>query len=67
MPAGTPSPVVDKLAAAMQKSLRQQPVQARMRDLGAEPVGGTRDEYLAFLKSESERWKTRAAETGVSR
>ena len=67
VPAGTPAPAVEKLAAAMQKSLQQPAVQARMRDLGAEPVGGTRDEYLAFLKSESARWKTRATETGVSR
>ncbi|MFD4837135.1 Bug family tripartite tricarboxylate transporter substrate binding protein [Achromobacter sp. NPDC058515] len=67
VPAGTPAPAVEKLAAAMQKSLRQPAFQARMRDLGAEPVGGARDQYLAFLKSESARWKTRAAETGVSR
>lgn len=67
VPAGTPKAAVDKLAAAMQRSLQQASVQARVRDLGAEPVGGTRDEYLAFLTSESARWKTRAAETGIRR
>lgn len=67
VPAGTPTPAVEKLANAMQKSLQLASVQARMRDLGAEPVGGTRDEYLAFLQSESARWKTRAAETGIRR
>lgn len=67
VPAGTPEPVQDRLAAAMQKSLQQASVQARMRDLGAEPVGGTRDQYVAFLKSEATRWKTRATETGISR
>ncbi|WP_066736041.1 tripartite tricarboxylate transporter substrate binding protein [Cupriavidus sp. D384] len=67
VPKGTPQVAVDKLHSALQKALQQQDVKGRLLELGADPVGGSREEYLTFLSSESVRWKTRVAETGIRR
>jgi tripartite-type tricarboxylate transporter receptor subunit TctC len=55
-PAATPRPVVELLAAEVAKAVRLPEVRARILDLGAEPVGGTPDQFRAFLESEVARW-----------
>lgn len=67
VPRGTPQPVLDRLEQAMAHALQQGDVRTRMKDLGAEPVGGTRGQYRSFLEAESVRWKERIAETGIRR
>lgn len=41
VPAGTPQPVVARLNAAANAALRQPALQARLRELGVHPLGGT--------------------------
>ncbi|MGH8616417.1 MAG: Bug family tripartite tricarboxylate transporter substrate binding protein [Burkholderiales bacterium] len=55
-PAGTPKPIVDKLAAETQKILRMPDVAERLSGLGAEPVGNTPAEFAAFIKVEIAKW-----------
>jgi tripartite-type tricarboxylate transporter receptor subunit TctC len=50
-PAGTPRPVIDKLNAAINKSLGEAAMRRRLADLGVEAVGGTPEEFGAYLKA----------------
>lgn len=58
-PKGTPKPVIDKLAAAMQLALKEPDFRKRMSDLGATvytPEQSTPAALAAQLKSEIDRW-----------
>jgi tripartite-type tricarboxylate transporter receptor subunit TctC len=56
-PAGTPRPIVDKLAAEVKRILETPEVVAQLKGLGAEPAPSSPDEFAAFLKSERGRWQ----------
>ena len=55
-PAGTPQPVIDKLAAAVAEALRAPEVRERLAQDGAEPVGSSPAEFGALVKSELVKW-----------
>jgi tripartite-type tricarboxylate transporter receptor subunit TctC len=55
-PAGTPPAVLDKLNAALNRALGNPAVIARIIGLGSTPIGGTRDAFMALLRSEVKRW-----------
>jgi tripartite-type tricarboxylate transporter receptor subunit TctC len=55
-PAGTPRPVIDELNAAARKSLAMPDVRERLLALASPPVGGTPEEFAAYLKREVEKW-----------
>ncbi len=58
-PKGTPKPVIDTLAAALQVALKDPVVKQRFADLGTEPVPEARakpEVLRAHLKSEIDRW-----------
>lgn len=58
-PKGTPKPVIDKLAAAVQRTLTEADFRKRMSDLGATvytPEQATPAALAAHLKAEIERW-----------
>jgi len=55
-PKNTPELIVKRLNAAITKSLTNPEVIASIKNLGAEPVGGTPAEFQAFLKSDVTRW-----------
>jgi tripartite-type tricarboxylate transporter receptor subunit TctC len=55
-PAGTPQPVIAKLQAAIAEALRTQDVRERLAQDGAEPIGGTSEDFAALIKSDLEKW-----------
>jgi len=55
-PAGTPRPVIDELNVAARKSLAMPDVRERLLALASPPVGGTPEEFAAYLKREVEKW-----------
>src|SRR5215212_1891751 len=58
VPSGTPQPVIEKLAEALNKGLSEEPVQKRLADLGADIVEPSRRGPKALrdlVKSESDR------------
>jgi tripartite-type tricarboxylate transporter receptor subunit TctC len=58
-PKGTPKPVIDKLASALQYALRDPNVKQRFADLGTEPVAQNRatpEVLRTHLKAEIEKW-----------
>jgi tripartite-type tricarboxylate transporter receptor subunit TctC len=67
-PKGTPKPVVDTLASALQTALKDPNVKQRFGDLGTEPVSEARarpEALRAHLKSEIERWSPIISKAGV--
>jgi tripartite-type tricarboxylate transporter receptor subunit TctC len=56
-PAGTPKPIVERLNAAINKSLADQAVFARLQEAGIDPTPGSTVEQTAeFLKAELAKW-----------
>jgi tripartite-type tricarboxylate transporter receptor subunit TctC len=67
-PKGTPKPVIDKLAAALQAALKDGTVKARFAELGTEPVSDDRatpDALRAHLKAELDKWGPIIKKAGV--
>ncbi len=64
-PAGTPKPIVDKLAAACAKVVRDPATIARFKELGAEGVGSTPEELNRFWKDQLELYGRIIAKSGV--
>ena len=67
-PKGTPKPVVDALAGALQTALKDPTVKQRFADLGTEPVEekrATPAALRAHLKAEIDRWGPIITKAGV--
>lgn len=55
-PAGLPAPLVDTLSRELQAVVQEPEVQARLRDISANPVGSAPDALAALVQSENEKW-----------
>src|SRR5262249_38814680 len=64
-PAGTPSPIVAKLNAAINDILKSNEAQAGFARLGAEAKIGSPHDFAAFIAAEAPRWTAIANETGI--
>src|SRR5688572_24771772 len=64
-PAKTPEAVLDKLNAEIVRMLQQPDVKQRLDALAFTPVGGTRTEFAAFIKSEIAKWGKAVKESGA--
>ena len=54
-PSGTPPAILDKLAAAVDASMKDAAVAERLKALGIEPIGGTRASFAKFIDEERAR------------
>ncbi|MCC7486000.1 MAG: tripartite tricarboxylate transporter substrate binding protein [Burkholderiales bacterium] len=64
-PAGTPKDVIDRLNAALVKSLKDPEFAARLRALGLELYGTTPAEFASFIRSENAKWAKVIRATGA--
>jgi tripartite-type tricarboxylate transporter receptor subunit TctC len=55
-PAGTPKPILDKLAAEVQRIVKLPDVKARMLALAIDPVGSTPEEFTKVIATEIPLW-----------
>jgi tripartite-type tricarboxylate transporter receptor subunit TctC len=55
-PAGTPQPVLDKLYAALAKTMQLPQVKGKLQVQGMVVVADTPDQFKAFIRSEISRW-----------
>jgi len=65
-PAGLPKDVFAKLAAETQKGMADPELRKRLGGLGFEVVGGTPEQFAAFIKSETEKWTGIVKLTGAT-
>ncbi len=55
-PAGTPPPIVDKLAADLAKVLAMPDVRKKLMDLGLEPIGNSPAEFAVIVRNDHAKW-----------
>jgi tripartite-type tricarboxylate transporter receptor subunit TctC len=65
-PAGTPQPVIDRLAAATAAALATPDVKVAFAAQGFDPLAGTPDQFAVFYRSEVEKWRKVIVATGMS-
>lgn len=66
-PAGTPRQVIDKLADAAEDALKQQEVVAGLNKIGLDVVGGSPDQFAAFIASETKKWQPVVMAAGLKK
>jgi tripartite-type tricarboxylate transporter receptor subunit TctC len=66
-PAGTPRPIVDKLAGAVREAVKSDEVTKAWRPQAIEALEGGPDEFARHIASESKRWGEVAAAAGLKK
>ncbi|MDB5806875.1 MAG: hypothetical protein JWN73_4197 [Betaproteobacteria bacterium] len=66
VPAGTPAPAIERLAGALQQTLKMPEVRKSIEDLTAEPFMGSGQEAIAFVNAEVEKMARVVKELGIS-
>jgi tripartite-type tricarboxylate transporter receptor subunit TctC len=64
-PARTPEAILNKLNAEIVRILKEPEVKQRLDALAFTPVGDTRSEYAAFIKSEIAKWGKAVKDSGA--
>lgn len=65
-PAGTPQAIVDKLSGEVQRIMQLPDMQARLRGMGATPVGSTPAAFAQFIEVEREKWAVVIKEANIT-
>ncbi|HEY8610902.1 MAG TPA: tripartite tricarboxylate transporter substrate binding protein [Roseomonas sp.] len=65
-PAGTPRPVVDRLAGAIASAVRSPMVQERLRSMTMLPVGGGAEAYADVIRRETRFWGEVISKAGLT-
>ena len=55
-PAGTPTPIIDKVSKATNDALKDPETLKALRAQGLDALGGSPDDFARFIKSETGRW-----------
>lgn len=65
VPAATPREIVARLNAEVNKAVQNADLRARLAATGSEPLGGTSEQYAAYIKSELARWAKVVKDAGA--
>ena len=65
MPGGTPKDIVNKLQVEISKVLRLPDITERLMRDGIEPVGGTPEQFSAFIEKEKIKWSKVVKDSGA--
>jgi tripartite-type tricarboxylate transporter receptor subunit TctC len=65
LPAGAAPPLVDKLHAAVDQTIRSPEVARKFAELGADPQFGSPAEFAAYVVADLEKWKRLAADANL--
>ncbi|MBO9650514.1 MAG: tripartite tricarboxylate transporter substrate binding protein [Variovorax sp.] len=64
-PAGTPPAILDKMAEAVDKAMKDPATVQRLKGMGIEPIGGTRASFIKFVDEERARLGAVVKSTGM--
>jgi tripartite-type tricarboxylate transporter receptor subunit TctC len=64
-PSGTPAPIIDRLNAATNESLKSESVQAGLMKLGAVPLGGSVPDVSAYMAANAKRAAEMVSAAGI--
>jgi tripartite-type tricarboxylate transporter receptor subunit TctC len=65
VPRGTPQPIIDRINAALNKSLQQPEMKKNLEQQGMIPAGGSPQQFQQRIKREYDRWAKLVAEAGL--
>ncbi len=65
VPVATPKDVVSKLNAEINKAVQNADLRQRLATQGAEPLGGTSEEYATYIRAELVRWTKVVKDSGA--
>ena len=65
-PGGTPKPIVDKVAAAFERALKDPQIADQINKLGADPQFMLPAEFHAYMKSERQKWAAIVKASGAT-
>lgn len=65
-PAGTPAPVVDRLAKALHSAMARDDVRERYRAMGVEVMDMTQPEFAAYVRTDFQKWQKVARDGNIS-
>lgn len=66
VPKGTPPEVLNKLSAALKRTLADAGLRERLTSQGSVMLGGTQQDYVDFMKAEGQRWTRVIKDTGAT-
>ena len=66
VPKATPDPIVERLSAELAAALRQEPVLARMREVGLEPLTGGPADMQRLVEAERAVWVPLIQSLGIT-
>ncbi len=55
-PAGTPSPIIEKLSASMREIINSEDIKKQFASRGIDPLASTPDAFRTFLQGEIKKW-----------
>ena len=65
-PTGTPAPIVVKLSASIAQAVADPAVQARLKELGADPIGDRQEAFQPYVAQEVKRWGALVERSGAT-
>ena len=65
MPAGAPADIVRKFSSETRRVLLEPEFTRKLEELGSEPVGNTPEEFAAFIKQDTDRWRQVVKAAGI--
>jgi tripartite-type tricarboxylate transporter receptor subunit TctC len=65
MPAGVPRPIVDKFHADLLKTMADADVKKRFADLGVDAISSSQPEFVAFIKTEQDKYAKLIKEANI--
>jgi tripartite-type tricarboxylate transporter receptor subunit TctC len=63
--AGTPQPVIRALHAAYLKAIAPADIQRKLEEAGVDVVGGSPEQFTAYIQAETAKWRTVITERGI--
>jgi tripartite-type tricarboxylate transporter receptor subunit TctC len=64
-PAGTPSPIVDRLASALSNVVASPDMQRRAQEMALEPLSYSKDQFAGFIREELPFWQKFLKAAGI--
>jgi tripartite-type tricarboxylate transporter receptor subunit TctC len=64
-PAGTPEPIVQRLAQEVAKAVREPATAERLRGIGVEPLGNTPTEFAEYVRRDAPVWRDAVKAAGL--
>lgn len=66
VPRGTPTPVIERLAAELAAIVQEPDVKSRLQAMGADVIGSSPAELERFRRAEIEKWTKLAKDNRIS-